>query len=151
MKELFEKIFRVIEAGLFALGVILLFVSGLMMLLSIIGTLLDLLLLEILFDIRLFIDFFHSETYLTFFGYFMIAGVGLLILYSYLSKILDWFDPDANDPRIPLLACAVLKDEETTEKEMEVAKNYFLKISDGDEKKTEKKSIYLKVNLKILI
>ena len=61
------------------------------------------------------------------------------------------FDPDRNDPRIPLLAHAILKDEETTEKEMEVAKNYFLKISDGDEKKTEKKSIYLKVNLKILI
>ena len=57
------------------------------------------------------------------------------------------FDPDRNDPRIPLLACAVLKDGETTEKEMEVAKNYFLKISDGDEKKTGKKVDLLKSKL----
>ena len=149
MNELFEKIFRGIEFGLMALGVILLFISGLMILLLIIGTLPDLL-LRILFDIRFF-DFLYSGTYPTFMLYFMTAGVGLLIIHFFLSKILDLFDPDANDPRIPLLACAVLKDEETTEKEMEVAKNYFLKISDGDEKKTEKKSIYLKVNLKILI
>jgi len=145
MKELFEKIFRGIESGLLVLGVILLFVSGLMVLLPCIGTLLDLL-LKILFDIRFF-DFLRSETYLTFLLYFMIAGVGLLIIHFFLSKILDLFDPDANDPRIPLLACAVLKDEETTEKEMEVAKNYFLKISDGDEKKTEKKVDLLKSKL----
>ena len=81
MKELFEKIFRVIEAGLMTLGVILLFVSGLMMLLPCIGTLLDFL-LKILFDI-MFFDFLRSETYLTFLMYFMIAGVGLLIIYFY--------------------------------------------------------------------
>jgi DnaJ-domain-containing protein 1 len=57
------------------------------------------------------------------------------------------FDPDRNDPRIPLLACAVLKDGETTEKEMEVAKKYFLKISDGDEKKARKKVHILKRKL----
>ena len=141
MKEL-EKIFR---GALMTPGVILLFISGLMMLLLIIGTLLDLP-LKILFDIRFF-DFLRSGTYLAFLMGFMIAGVVFLIIYFFLSKILDFFDPDANDPRIPLLACAVLKDEETTEKEMEVAKNYFLKISDGDEKKTEKKVDLLKSKL----
>ena len=141
MKEL-EKIFR---GALMTPGVILLFISGLMMLLLIIGTLLDLP-LKILFDIRFF-DFLRSGTYLAFLMGFMIAGVVFLIIYFFLSKILDLFDPDANDPRIPLLACAVLKDEETTEKEMEVAKNYFLKISDGDEKKTEKKVDLLKSKL----
>jgi DnaJ-domain-containing protein 1 len=141
MKEL-EKIFR---GALMTPGVILLFISGLMMLLLIIGTLLDLP-LKILFDIRFF-DFLRSGTYLAFLMGFMIAGVVFLIIYFFLSKILDLFDPDANDPRIPLLACAVLKDEETTEKEMEVAKNYFLKISDGDEKKTGKKVDLLKSKL----
>jgi DnaJ-domain-containing protein 1 len=57
------------------------------------------------------------------------------------------FDPDRNDPRIPLLAHAILKDEEASEKEMEVAKKYFLKISDGDEKKTKNKVIILKEQL----
>jgi DnaJ-domain-containing protein 1 len=57
------------------------------------------------------------------------------------------FDSDENDPRIPLLGRAILKDEEASEKEMEVAKKYFLKISDGDEKKARKKVHILKRKL----
>jgi DnaJ-domain-containing protein 1 len=69
----------------------------------------------------------------------IIGWVGVLICLT--------FDPDRNDPRIPLLAHAILKDEEASEKEMEVAKKYFLKISDGDEKKTKNKVIILKEQL----
>ena len=102
-------------------------------------------------------------------GYGFFVGLGILYFnlsldhillsialgVSFLFAIIGWvgfiicltFDPDRNDPRIPLLAHAILKDEEASEKEMEVAKKYFLKISDGDEKKTKNKVIILKEQL----
>jgi uncharacterized tellurite resistance protein B-like protein len=144
MKELFEKIFRGIEAGLMIIGSTLIIVAGLMMLLSLIIVFLDIIL--IMFDIKLS-GFFTSKAYLTIMFTMGFVGFGSHITIALVSYVKDLFDPDANDPRIPLLACAVLKDEETTEKEMEVAKNYFLKISDGDEKKTEKKVDLLKSKL----
>ena len=144
MNELFEKIFRGIEAGLMIIGTTLIIVAGLMMLLSLIIVFLDIIL--IMFDIKLS-GFFTSKAYLTIMFTMGFVGFGLFITIALVSYVKDFFDPDANDPRIPLLACAVLKDEETTEKEMEVAKNYFLKISDGDEKKTEKKVDLLKSKL----
>jgi uncharacterized tellurite resistance protein B-like protein len=144
MKELFEKIFRGIEAGLMIIGSTLIIVAGLMMLLSLIIVFLDIIL--IMFDIKLS-GFFTSKAYLTIMFTMGFVGFGSHITIALVSYVKDFFDPDANDPRIPLLACAVLKDEETTEKEMEVAKNYFLKISDGDEKKTGKKVDLLKSKL----
>ena len=98
--------------------------------------------------LRIFADSLSSDhillnmCFIAYFGsalFAIIGSVGFAICLT--------FDPDRNDPRIPLLAHAILKDEEASEKEMEVAKKYFLKISDGDEKKTKNKVFILKEQL----
>ena len=92
--------------------------------------------------------------FLSFDHILMIMG-GIALVVSFLFTMIGLvgfiicliFDSDENDPRIPLLGRAILKDEEASEKEMEVAKKYFLKISDGDEKKARKKVHILKRKL----